>query len=91
MDIEDDRLLVYDDSISFVKCNIVEACTENALPTNRSVIVPDNGGPIHPLGKSDPDDGEHYEIYKDLDSENYFICMDNGIKIPVTREGLPVD
>gem|GEM_PF-1927347 len=89
MDIEVDRLLVYDDTIEYVRCNLVEACTDNAMPTNRWVIVPDNGGPIHPLGKSDPDDGEHYEIYKENGADNYFICMDDGKKVPLEKNGLP--
>jgi hypothetical protein len=86
MDIEDDRLLLYQDTIDFVKCDLVEKCTDNALATNRWAVIPDNGDPIHPLTGS-RDDGERYEIYKENGKDNYFICIDETTKLPVDRDG----
>jgi len=86
MDIEDDRLLIYDDKIDFTKCNLVQSCRENALATNRWAVIPDNGDPIHPLTGT-RDDGERYEIYKENNAENYFICKDENTRIPVERDG----
>lgn len=86
MDIEDDRLLVYDDKIDFTKCNIITTCRENAIATNRWAVIPDDGGPIHPLTGT-ADDGERYEIYKAMDADNYFICTDENTRMPVDRQG----
>jgi hypothetical protein len=86
MDIEDDRLLVYQDSIDFVKCNVAEGCRDNAIATNRWAVIPDNGDPIHPLTGT-RDDGERYEIYKESGNDSYFICIDETTRLPVDRDG----
>ena len=88
IDIEDDRLLVYKDRINFTKCNVITGCSENAMATNRWAVMPDNGGPVHPLTGSS-DDGERYEIYKESGKDNYFICLSETSRMPVDRSGNP--
>jgi hypothetical protein len=87
MDIEDDRLLVYDDTIDFIKCGVVTGCREDSLATNRWAVIPANGGPVHAASKTQHDDGPRYEIFKENGKDSYFICLDEATRQPVTREG----
>jgi len=78
-------LLVYDDKIEFVKCGIIDKCYKDSVATNRWAVMPP-GGKLHPL-PGQPDDGPHYEIYKEVGADNYFICLDEFTRRPVTKEG----
>ena len=86
---DNNELNIYSDMIEIEKCTGSRKCREDAIATNRWLIIPDNGGPMHPLGPSDPDDGEHYEIYKETGTENYFICKGESAsdKVYVDRRG----
>jgi hypothetical protein len=86
---DNNELNIYSDTIEIEKCASQKKCYQDAVATNRWLVIPDNGGPMHPLGPSDPDDGAHYEIYAETGTGQYFICMGeyNKDRMYVDRRG----
>ena len=84
---DNNELNIYSDLINITRCPGQFKCYEDAVATNRWVVIPDDGSPMHPLSGTLPDDGEHYEMYKETGTDNYFICRDEYQREYVDRSG----